>query len=261
MQIYNAQSMKKGFKIVGIILGAIVLFFALIGFFCSYIFRYEAKNPHIMGNDSTYLKFYYQVSKDFPRTTYILGNFEEKMGKGGLEPFTIDDIDGEMIEITSGTILSPSTTNTEKKYNFIINTPEIKNLIHEENSYLEEVEENYEGAKSNIIELRFHNSNFLIYNFLFYNSQFQSLLDPYQKIDYRWYGLNSMREYSGYKGDFCLAFYSSNIIHNTRKSDFPDCHLIVTPNPADYPSTILQTRWSQLDSSLPTTMEVFYHQI
>jgi hypothetical protein len=63
-------------KIVGWILFCV---FAIIGLFCSYIFVYEARNPHMMGNDSTFLKLYY---KYFPK------KLEKTMIINGVEPFT-----------------------------------------------------------------------------------------------------------------------------------------------------------------------------
>jgi hypothetical protein len=111
------------------------------------------------------------------------------------------------------------------------------------------------------LELYFSNTNLSITNFLFYNPDFTSLSDPYQQIDYLYYGLRRTPLYSSRKGDFCLILYKTNIISNSWIKRFPTCHTIIIPETIhDYPYTILQAFARATDPSAPATMQTFYHQ-
>jgi hypothetical protein len=96
-------------------------------------------------------------------------------------------------------------------------------------------------------------------NFLFYNPDFTSLLDPYQYVDYLYYGLWRKPVYEAWSGDFCLVFSTSHVLSPAWTERFPDCHTIVIPKAADYPYTILHTVISPVDTASPASMEARYY--
>jgi hypothetical protein len=96
-------------------------------------------------------------------------------------------------------------------------------------------------------------------NFLFYNPAFTSLLDPYQYVDYLYYGLWRRPVYEEWNGDFCLVFSNSNVMNTSLITKFTDCHIVITPTSIDYPYTILQAYMSPINQNMPANVEVVYH--
>jgi hypothetical protein len=131
------------------------------------MFWYEARDPHIMGNESTFLKTYYQ---------YFPEQFTKKMEVQSY-PFDIyyPTLEGEMIAITSGATLS---FTEEKSYNLIIDTLKINTMPLQ---------------MKDILELRFSNVSLPLPHFLYYNPEYTSRFDPYPYIGYIHYGLRPKR--------------------------------------------------------------------
>jgi hypothetical protein len=93
----------------------------------------------------------------------------------------------------------------------------------------------------------------------YYNPDFSTLFSPYQSIDSRHVGGRYFPTTARYQGDFCLAFFTSTIIHQSRREIAPDCHLIVLPGAyTSYPYAKVGTWIMPLNEEFPATLQVEY---